>query len=273
MLLSVATQLLPTGSRRRLLAQADQADLARMLQPTLYTYESEYEMLEPSARHEILTEPGWNATAQPCAGLVLAYQAFQGESQLGILDTHALHRCAYWRYVGRRVSAAFDMQGVPDTFLLSTDDFSAALADRTAMRDIINNPWAIVRAMLYHPYALPLETLCIVHVVCWPDPASSRWFRPARTLAISLANLLETTLSTAAHAVDRDLWDAVLGDIHAINASGQRGSRRLLDVSGEFIIVACLAAVLISPEMDFVIQSDTNRREVSWVADKRRVVC
>ena len=190
-LLTVAVRLLGS-TRRRLLKHDDPADLASMLQPRVYAYESEFDMLSAAARHAILAEPGWNQTSQPCAGLVRDYLA---NEFLGPVDSFELSRCVYWRYVARRLVNAFDLASVPDTFLLSVEDFSAALATRDAANEILTNPLVLVRAALFHP-----------------------WARPLRALGTTIANIAESMLwnasiATQAREAEEDIWNAIYADL------------------------------------------------------------
>lgn len=80
------TQAFASGSRRLLMADLPDDD---SIMRDLHTYESEYELADTLALHDLLMAPGWNLTAAPCSTLALAYQA--GE-KLGIMDTHELHK-------------------------------------------------------------------------------------------------------------------------------------------------------------------------------------
>ena len=162
-MVAVAIPPLKTASRRRLLWEdgPDGEDP--------YAYDGDFEPFGPREAREVLALPGWDATAAPCAELVRTHNA---GAALGPLERHELHRCAYWRFVGRRVVATLNLTGLAahDTFLLSAEDLAAALSHQDALLELVTAPWAFVYALMYHP-----------------------WLRPLRAIATVLANTLERT--------------------------------------------------------------------------------
>jgi hypothetical protein len=156
--------------------------------PVYDAYESEYELADSDALHELLTSPGWNTTAAPCSTLAHAYQT---QAPLGLLETHVLHTCAFWRYVGRRVIARYNLTrelGPYETFLLSMDDLVYAVMAPNAGLALLQTPSLFVAAMLHHP-----------------------WMKPVRAFGVMLANHLEYL--TWIRSIDADVHDALFGDL------------------------------------------------------------
>ena len=155
--------------------------------PTYDAYESEYELADSEALHSLLTAPGWNTTAAPCSTLALAYQA---NSTLGILETHTLHKCGFWRYVGKRVIQRYNLS-LPlaghETFLLSMDDMVYALMTPDVAVALLRNPGALGAAIMYHP-----------------------WLKPVRAFGVLVANQLEHLRWI--RDIDADVHDVLFGD-------------------------------------------------------------
>jgi hypothetical protein len=149
-------------------------------------YASDYELLNSEALHKLLMAPGWNTTAAPCSSLALAYQA---GPPLGVLETFELHKCGFWRFVGRRVLRRHGLLAeVHDTFLLSTDDLLFALmASDGAWLALARNPSVFGSALLYHP-----------------------WMKPLRALGVLIANQLERIRWI--RDIDADVHEALFGD-------------------------------------------------------------
>jgi hypothetical protein len=118
------------------------------------------EALDPETLAEVLGLGGWERVAQPCRSLVAAHQA---REPLGILDTLALHQCAYWRFVGRHLVERFNLTALEDrdTFLLSWQDLALALADPDAARALAGSLAPAWRAVLYHPWMRPVRALAM----------------------------------------------------------------------------------------------------------------
>jgi hypothetical protein len=161
-----------SSGRRRLLEDA-QDDPEQVIPepgpPTYDAYESEYELSDTHALHLLLTAPGWNTTSAPCSLLALAYQA--PDANLGLLETHILHKCGFWRYVGRRVIQRYNLTSVMqghETFLLSMDDMVYALMTPGIAIALVRNPGVFVSAAMYHP-----------------------WLKPVRAFGVLVANQLE----------------------------------------------------------------------------------
>jgi hypothetical protein len=132
----VAASIRVSASARGRLLLMDGQAVPEPGPPIHHVYESEYELEDSQALHSLLNEPGWNTTAAPCSSLALAYQDGQ---RLGILETFELHKCAYWRYAGRRVIQRYNLSDAMrghDTFLLSMDDLVYAL-----MSPVWPGPW------------------------------------------------------------------------------------------------------------------------------------
>lgn len=154
--MAVAVPPLLGASRRRRLLWEDPAGAQ-----DAYAFEGDYEPFGADEARAVLEAPGWEATAAPCAELVRRHR--RGEA-LGTLDRHALHGCAYWRFVGRRVIAALNLTALAphDTFLLSAEDLAAALAHPEALVELLAAPWAFAYALVYHPWARPLRAAATV---------------------------------------------------------------------------------------------------------------
>ena len=170
-------------------------------------YESDYELLNSEALHELLMAPGWNTTSAPCSTLAMAYQdaAGGGHPPMGILETHELHKCGFWRFVGRRVLARHNLSATDplqrhDTFLLSIDDLLFALMSTDgAGMTLMRNPTLFGSALLYHP-----------------------WMKPLRALGVLLANQLEHIKWI--RDIDIDVHDPLFGD----SAPKKQALRRLI---------------------------------------------
>ena len=177
-----------SGARRRLLSPDDPEQVVPDPGPPTYdAYESEYELPDTQALHDLLTAPGWNTTAAPCSTLAMAYQA---KSRLGLLETHVLHKCGFWRYVGRRVIQRYNLTvalAEHDTFLLSMDDMVYALMKPEVAVALLRTPAAIGTAMLYHP-----------------------WLKPVRAFGLMVANQLEHLRWL--REIDADVHDILFGD-------------------------------------------------------------
>lgn len=171
-----------TYQSRRLLSEG------RMLpdgQFEIHRAESEYALPDSPAMHALLMED-WNGTAAPCSALVWVYQqnsrlSGKQPTPLGPLDTMALHKCAYWRQVGRETIRLFGLTslGKSDGFLLSTDDFAAALSQKSVLVELIRNPEAILFAAGHLPVLKPvyasLLTLRSMAVSLSLSMNSTRW--------------------------------------------------------------------------------------------------
>jgi len=128
----------------------------------LHRAESEYALPDSPAMHSLLMED-WNNTAAPCSALAWAYQQntrmqSMKTIQMGPLDTMALHRCAYWRQVGRETIRLYNLTSLrrSDGFLLSTDDFAAALSQKSVLVDLIKSPEAMIFMAAHLPALKPL---------------------------------------------------------------------------------------------------------------------
>jgi hypothetical protein len=154
--LAMAT-LSPSFQSRRLLVNG------RMLPEgpfEVHSAESEYTLPESDEGHYLLLDD-WNGTAEPCSSLAHAYQqaARTGQRvQLGPIDTMHMHSCAYWRLVGRRAIEEYKLASLKDRdgFLLSVDDFAAALAQRWVLVELISKPRALLFAAGHSPLFKPL---------------------------------------------------------------------------------------------------------------------
>jgi hypothetical protein len=173
--------------------------------PPRYTLEGDYDEdgLDAAVLHELLLLPGWNRTAAPCSVLARAYQL--GEP-LGVLETYELHRCCFWRHVGRRLIQRHNLTRLSehDTFLLSLDDFLTALMSSPDVAvALLRQPRVLLEAALYH-----------------------RWMRPVRAFGVLLSNQLERFRWL--RAVERDVRDArfakgLLGDDEGVEPASSSG--------------------------------------------------
>ena len=154
--LAVAIPPLRTSTARRRLLWDDSEDGR-----DAYAYDGDFEPFGEAEARRMLSAPGWNQTGAPCAELVRAHQ--QGAA-LGVLERHELHRCAYWRFAGRRTIQALNLTGLKahETFLLSSEDLAMALTDREALLEVLTAPWMFVYAGMYHPWARPLRAAATV---------------------------------------------------------------------------------------------------------------
>jgi hypothetical protein len=180
------TLRLSSGGGRRLLS--DDEVKPDPGPPVYDAYESEYELTDTEALHELLTAPGWNTTAAPCSVLALAYQA---GDKLGLLETHVLHTCGFWRYVGRRVLERYNLTealAAHETFLLSMDDLVFAAMNPDAGLALLANPGVFVSAFMHHP-----------------------WMKPVRALGVMIANQFEYLHWI--RDIDADVHDALFGDL------------------------------------------------------------
>ena len=151
------------GGRRMLLFEDDERVAPDPGPPVYDAYESEYELRDSQALHDLLMAPGWNTTAAPCSSLALAYQA--GEPRLSLLETYVLHRCGFWRYVGRRVIARYNLSLVMaghETFLLSMDDFVFAVMKPEVARALLANLGVFASALMHHPSMKPVRALGVM---------------------------------------------------------------------------------------------------------------
>jgi len=134
----------------------------------LHNAQSEYALPNTPAMHALLLED-WNSTAEPCSSLVWAYQQAErvGASGrglgsvgagLGPLDTMYLHRCAYWRQVGRETIRVYNLSSLQshDSFLLSMDDFAAALSQKSVLLELLQKPESLLFALGRMPMLKPL---------------------------------------------------------------------------------------------------------------------
>jgi hypothetical protein len=103
-----------------------------------------------------VTGERWNHTAAPCSSLA---QMFERGSKMGPVDEATLHGCVYWRRVGRRIIEEYNLSALngSDTFLLSPDDFAAALGQRGAVAALMGAPQALLSAALYSRWLKPVR--------------------------------------------------------------------------------------------------------------------
>jgi len=139
------------GGRRRLLSFDD---------PEPDETHAGFDDLDPDTLAEVLALDGWERVAQPCRDLALAHRA---GAALGVLDTHELRRCAYWRFVGRHLVQRFNLTALEDrdTFLVSWQDLAVALVDPAVALALAGSLAPAWRALLYHPWARPVRTLAL----------------------------------------------------------------------------------------------------------------
>ena len=125
--------------------------------PEFQVHSAQSEYYLPDEGHGILLED-WNGTAEPCSSLAHLYQQSHGSPALGPTDTLQLHSCAYWRTVGRRTIQQYNLTSLKgrDGFLLSTDDFAAALAQKWVLVQLLRNPEAMLFAAAHSPFIKPL---------------------------------------------------------------------------------------------------------------------
>lgn len=171
----------------------------------IHRAESEYALPDSPAMHALLLED-WNGTAAPCSALAWVYQQNarspgKQATQLGPLDTMALHQCAYWRQVGRETIRLYGLSslGKADGFLLSTDDFAAALSQKSVLIELIRNPEAMMFAAGHMPMLKPVYASLLT----------------LRSMALSLSLSMN---STRWHNLPiHDMWHRAWHDIRAIN--------------------------------------------------------
>jgi hypothetical protein len=142
----------------------------------------------------------WNAAANPCKDLVVAYrgQLNGSGSFLGPLDTAYLQQCVYWRYVGRRTIERYNLTSLKehDTFLLSVDDFAAALTRRSVLSSLLRHPQSLLFALSHTPMLKPIYASFLVlrsvliardfdawNGTAWPEiPLHDSWERAWETV-------------------------------------------------------------------------------------------
>jgi hypothetical protein len=199
----VVAETVRFSSGRRLLSE-DQ--VAPDPGPPIYdAYESEYELTNTEALHELLTAPGWNTTAAPCSVLALAYQA---GAKLGLLETHVLHTCGFWRYVGRRVIERYNLTrqlGPHETFLLSMDDLVYAAMSPEAGLALLLNPGVFASAFAHHP-----------------------WMKPLRAVGVMIANHFEYLHWI--RGIDEDVHEALFGDLRPEDQAKQARQEALVRI-------------------------------------------
>ena len=152
--MSVATSVVQVQlsfSGRRLLSEKAQPHMAH---PSPFAYEPPSDLLSPAVLHAMLLEERWNHTGGLCSALAYAYQ--RGDP-LGPSDEGAAHACAYWRQVARKVIAEFNLTALRnhDTFLLSPNDFAAALGGRGVAEALWASPQALAAAAMYSEWLKP----------------------------------------------------------------------------------------------------------------------
>ena len=153
--LAVGIRMAPISSGRRLLS----------------VERDSYRLPDEAEGRELLQED-WNGTAEPCRSLVRAHA--QGVA-LGPLDTQQLHSCAYWRLVGRRTVQAYNLS-IDDTFVLSADDFAAALSRRFALLSLMRSPGALLFAAAHSPLLRPAYAAVLaLRQIAVQLGASVRW--------------------------------------------------------------------------------------------------
>jgi hypothetical protein len=149
--------LTPSFQSRRLLVNGNMIPEGPF---EVHSAESEYTLPETDEGHYLLLDD-WNGTAEPCSSLAHAYQQASRSGQkvqLGPIDTLHLHSCAYWRLVGRRAIEQYNLTSLAgrDGFLLSVDDFAAALAQRWVLVELISKPQVLIFAVGHSPLFKPL---------------------------------------------------------------------------------------------------------------------
>jgi hypothetical protein len=206
---SILVSSASTG-RRRLLVD-DTGDPEQVVPdpgpPTHDSYESEYELSDSQALHLLLTAPGWNTTSAPCSLLALAYQTPGDGAKLGLLETHVLHKCGFWRYVGRRVIQRYNLTSAMhghETFLLSLDDLVYALMTPGIAAALVRNPGVFISAAMYHP-----------------------WLKPVRAFGVLVANQLEQIKWM--QDIDTDLHSVLFGDDEDDGRNGPPDPRAFRD--------------------------------------------
>ena len=147
---------------RRLMAETNHTEQSFMDYPDVFTSASPPDHLAQSLIHSLLVAPGWNSTAAPCSTVVIAYQ--EGRA-LSPGDEATAHSCAYWRHVGQLVIQRFNLTALNslDTFLLSADDFSAALGHQGVMHALVTHPKWFVTAAMYSSWLKPVRAAFWLH--------------------------------------------------------------------------------------------------------------
>ena len=149
----------PSFQSRRLLADG--------LPFEIHSAQSEYTLPESDEEHALLLQD-WNGTAEPCMSLAHLYQqsarAGRGFPALGPTDTLKLHSCAYWRLVGARAIQRFNLTALASRpgFLLSWDDFAAALSQRGVLLALLRAPGVMAFAGAHSPLLKPLHSAVLV---------------------------------------------------------------------------------------------------------------
>ena len=79
---------------------------------------------------------------------------------LGIANTALLQSCVRWRAVGREVIAAMNLTGIPDTSVLSIEDFTHAIMHQPAnlYTVFVSKPETLLRVMLHMKVFEPVRT-------------------------------------------------------------------------------------------------------------------
>ena len=209
----VMASLTQSFSSRRLLSEG-------MLHPErfeLHNAESEYALPDTPAMHSLLLED-WNHTAAPCSGLAWAYQQAardKSSPDLGPLDTMYLHRCAYWRQVGRETVRVFNLTALArlDGFLLSLDDFAAALSHKSVLVQLVRSPEALLFAAGRAPILKPVHAALLA----------------VRSLGVSVAlgrNRTNQTMLPPLHHLWEQAWQTVQNNTHRRETAQRETAQR-----------------------------------------------
>ena len=223
------------GGRRRLLLSLEEEEQA----PPTHTLDGgEYDnlVLDPAVLHELLMLPGWNRTAAPCSLLARAYQMGVG---LGVLETFELHRCGFWRHVGRRLIQRHNLTGLAgeghhhDTFLLSLEDFLRALMLPDVAVSLVRHPGLLLEAALYHPWMRPVRAF---GVLLSNQLERFRWLRAVER-DVRDARFAEDLLGLDKEEEERPRYTPRFAGLGALNASGG-GAGNETEPGNETIIIA-----------------------------------
>ena len=163
--IAMATTVFPSTTSqasRRLLADVDYTAQVFTDYPDFFTTASPSDQLSLTFLNGILNAAGWNTTSSPCSTVVLAFQ--QGHP-LTPADENLAHTCAYWRHVGAVVIQKFNLTTLRelDTFLLSSDDFAAALGHKGVLGDLVSHPTALMTAAMYSSWFKPIRAAFWLH--------------------------------------------------------------------------------------------------------------
>ena len=121
----------------------------------------------------------WNRTSMPCSGLA---EELRAGHRLGPVDTVAARACLHWRRVGSDLVRVYNLTALADWghFLLSFEDFFAALRQRGVLASLLANPAAALEVVLSRTYLADAYAFLRAALEMIPRPVNKTDARPPR---------------------------------------------------------------------------------------------